>query len=207
MYSNSIYGQTKYGSNESNDGNSNEKYINLMDYLPTYYHDIKQMKELQRTLGYEVGAGSYALKDLLNQFFIQTATWGLDRWEKVYGITTDKSRSYEYRREVILAKLRGFGTTTKDMIKNVAIAFSGGEVEIQEYPSEYRFVIQFVGVKGIPQNMAGLISAIDEIKPAHLAYSFKYTYTTWDNLKTMMWEMVKKHTWAEVKIYEGDDST
>lgn len=204
MYGNGLYGQNNYGSEVSNDGNQDERYINLIDYLPEFYLDIKQMKELQRTLGYEVGEASYVLKDCLNQFFIETATWGLDRWEKVFGVTTDKSRSYEYRREVILAKLRGFGTTTKDMIKSVAIAFSGGEVEIQEYPSEYRFVIQFVGVKGIPKNMAGLIAAIDEIKPAHLTYSFKYTYTTWDYLKNITWAIAKQHTWAEIKVYEGD---
>lgn len=206
MYGNGLYGKSNYGTMNSEDGNPDEKYINLIDHLPEFYLDIKQMKELQMTLGYEVGDVSYVLKEYLKQFFIETATWGLDRWEKIFGVTTDKSRSYEYRREVILAKLRGFGTTTKDMIKNVAMAFSGGEVEIQEYPSEYRFVIQFVGVKGIPQNMAGLITAIDEIKPAHLEYSFKYTYTTWDKLKTMMWGKVKQHTWTELKIYEGDDS-
>lgn len=206
MYGNGLYGQNNYGSEDSNDGNQDERYINLLDYLPEFYLGIKEMIELQLTLGYEVGDASYTLKDILEQFFIQTSTWGLDRWEKVFGIATDKSRSYEYRREVILAKLRGFGTTTKDMIKNVAIAFSGGEVEIQEHPSEYRFVIQFVGVKGIPQNMSGLISAIDDIKPAHLAYSFKYTYTSWDNLKTMLWGTLKQRTWSELKIYEGDDS-
>ena len=47
--------------------------------------------------------------------------------------------------------------------------------------------------------------AIDEIKPAHLAYSFKYTYTTWGALKSMTWGTAKQYTWAEIKIYEGDD--
>lgn len=204
MYGNNLYGQSKYGSMETTDTDPNDKYVDLMAYLPQFYHEVKQIKELQKLLGYEVGDINYAYKDLIMQFFITTATWGLDSWEKLFAITTDKSKSYSYRREVLLAKLRGSGTTTKEMIKNVAMAFSGGDVEIQEYPEESSFVVQFIGVKGIPPNMAGLISAIDELKPAHLAYSFKYTYTVWNDLKNMTWGTTKQYTWAEIKIYEGD---
>lgn len=206
MYGTVLYGQSKYGSIEPDETNSKHNYIDLINYLPQVYQEIMQMKDLQKILGYEVGNASYISKELLKEFFISTATWGLVRWENLFGITTDKSRSYEYRREVILAKLRGSGTTTKQMIKNVAIAFSGGEVVIHENPEECSFVVQFVGVKGIPPNMAGLMKALDEAKPAHLAYSFKYTYTTWSALKSMIWETVKKHTWEDIKIYEGDVS-
>ena len=202
QYGNSLYGQYGYGSTQSDDSGQ-DHYIDLMHYLPDFYQDIKEIKELQTVLGYEVGEVVYSTQDLLQQCFISTATWGLDRWEMVFGITTDKGKSYERRREILLAKLRGTGTTTKDMIKNVAIAFSGGEVNIIEYPREYRFVVQFIGIRGIPQNMAGLIAALNEIKPAHLLYDFKYTYTTWGQLKNMTWGEAKLKTCAELKIYEG----
>ena len=89
------------------------------------------------------------------------------------------------------------------MIKSVAIAFSGGEVDVQEYTNEYRFVVQFIGIRGIPQNMPGLISAIEEIKPAHLMYSFKYTYTAWQQIN-MTWQQAKTKTWGDLRIYEGE---
>lgn len=202
QYGNSLYGQYGYGSTQS-DESSQDHYIDLMHYLPDFYQDIKEIKELQTVLGYEVGEVVYSTQDLLQQCFISTATWGLDRWEKVFGITTDKSKSYERRREILLAKLRGSGTTTKDMIKNVAIAFSGGEVNVIEYPREYRFVVQFIGVKGIPPNMAGLINAINEVKPAHLVYSFKYTYTIWNQLN-MTWGDNREKSWGDLRIYEGE---
>lgn len=202
MYGKGLYGQSKY-SMMSDDTSQDDKYVNLIDYLPQFYHDVIQMNELQKILGYDVGNIKYASDDVKNQCLIATATWGLNRWEKVFGIDVDMSRSYEHRREVILAKLRGSGTTTKEMIKNVAMAFSGGEVAIQEFTEESRFLVQFIGIKGIPPNMAGLTKALEEIKPAHLAYSFKYTYTTWENVKRILWNKAEEYTWAEIKIYEG----
>ena len=202
QYGNNLYGQAGYGSTQMDDPGSQDHYTDLMHYLPDFYQDVREIKELQTVLGYEVGEVVYSTQDLLQQCFISTATWGLDRWEKVFGITTDKSKSYERRREILLAKLRGSGTTTKDMIKNVAIAFSGGEVNVIEFPREYRFVVQFIGIKGIPQNMAGLINAINEIKPAHLVYSFKYTYTAWNQLN-LSWEDARPKSWGDLRIYEG----
>jgi len=202
-----LYGQGDYGTysfgSDAEQADSKEYFIDLMSYLPDYYQNVKEMRELQTALGYEVGKLRYSLQDLLDQCFISSATWGLDRWENLYGIQTDRSKTYERRREILKAKLRGSGTTTKEMIKNVAEAFSGGEVDVIEYPEEYRFVVQFIGIRGIPQNMAGLIDALEQIKPAHLAYSFKYTYTVWQQIY-ITWEQAKQKTWGELRIYEGE---
>ena len=72
------------------------------------------------------------VEDLSKNLYVKTATWGLDLFEGELGLVTDKSISYEERRERILAKKRGNGTTTKKMLKNTAEAFSGGEVEVIE---------------------------------------------------------------------------
>lgn len=202
QYGERIYGIGYYGS-ISLDDNAQDYFTDLMQYLPEYYQNVKEVKDLQENLGHEVGQLRYALEDTVNQCFISTATWGLGRWEKLFGLQTDRSKSYIRRREILMAKLRGSGTTTKEMIKNVAIAFSGGEVAIQEYPREHRFVVQFIGIKGIPQNMAGLINAIDEIKPAHLAYTFKYAYTVWQQID-ITWGQAREKTWGDLRIYEGE---
>lgn len=203
MYANSLYGEVLYG-NEPSNTNSENTYVNLISYLPDYYQENVEMNSLQTILGYKIGDVSNNTSDTLNQCFVSTATWGLARWEKILGISTDPSKPYAKRREIISAKLRGAGTTTKAKIRNVAIAFSGGEVSILEYPGEYRFVIQFIGIKGIPQNMAGLIEAINEIKPAHLSCTYKYTYTTWNLLNGLLWGGAEQKTWAELRIYEGE---
>lgn len=202
------YGEFLYGTRIfSDDAGSDQPEIatpDLMQYLPPYYSREKgEMLAIQRANAEELGKLRYAVDDLLRQFFVMTATWGLDLWEQELGLTTDRSKSYERRREIILAKLRGAGTTTKEMIKNVATAFSGGEVAVIEYPEEYRFVVQFIGIKGIPPNMAGFIAMLEDIKPAHLVCEFKYTYTVWNMLGELTWNQAEQKTWNELKTYEG----
>ena len=204
-YADSLYGTAAYGP-ESEASGPDEAYVDLMSYLPDYYRNSNTVVELQTAFGYSAGELAGGLPDLINQCFVSSATWGLELLEQVFGLTTDKTKSYAIRREILKAKMRGAGTTTISMIQNMAVAFSGGEVNILEYPEEYIFVVQFVGIKGIPQNMTGLINAIEEIKPAHLAYRFKYTYTTWGALDGMTWGNANSGqiTWATLKIYEGE---
>ncbi|MGO4498797.1 putative phage tail protein [Paenibacillus sp. 2RAB27] len=203
-FSDSLYGANQYGVNETDTAQTNDENPDLMKYLPAYYHEILDMRCIQESLSADIGKLNIDIRLCIDQFFIDTATWGLDFWERVFGISTDRTKSYEPRREVIKAKIRGAGTTTKEMIRTTAMAFSGGEVNVIDYPTEYRFEVQFVGVKGIPQNMAGFIAMLEEIKPAHLTYSFKYTYTTWDNLKILTWQQVHSKTWNQLKVYEGE---
>jgi hypothetical protein len=65
------------------------------------------------------------------------------------------------------------------MIQNVAKSFSNGDVDIVEDNTDYQFTVKFVGTMGIPPNMDDLTAAIEDIKPAHLAFIFEYTYITW----------------------------
>ncbi|HWR07090.1 putative phage tail protein [Sporomusa sp.] len=199
LYSTFIYGD------QGADAETPEYTIpDLMRYLPWYYQDSKEMLKLQGTVAEEVGALRYdAIPDLLKQFFIKTATWGLDYWENELGLVTNRSNSYVRRREIIQAKLRGSGTSTKERIKGVAIAFSGGEVDVIEYPEDYRFEVKFIGVLGIPPNMAGFLAMLDEIKPAHLGYSISYTYTVWNMVKPLIWNEAGTRNWGQLRTYGG----
>ncbi|MCL9971094.1 YmfQ family protein [Anoxybacillus kestanbolensis] len=201
MYGQTLYGVTLFGA-DSQENSSPSKSVDLFQYLPYYYHGIREFQQIMNTEGEELGRLESSIDQLLDQFSINTATWGLSFWELELGLTVDPEKPIEWRRERIRAKLRGFGTTTKQMIKNAAAAFSGGEVDVIEYPAEHRFEIKFIGVKGIPPNMAGFVDMLEQIKPAHLAYSFKYTYTVWDTVKSLTWAQVSIKTWNELKVYD-----
>lgn len=184
----------------------NEKLnkIDLTKYVPLFIWGINEMKAIYDVQCTELGSLYYYSNDLLEQCFIDTATWGLLYWEEEYGIETNLNQSYEQRREILKAKKRGQGTTTKAMLKNAAEAFSGGEVNIIEDNANYSFEVWFVGVKGIPRNMQAFKNMIEDIKPAHLTYSFKYTYTIWNFIKekNLTWNHAKTKTWKELKVYE-----
>ncbi|MFZ7103369.1 MAG: putative phage tail protein [Peptococcaceae bacterium] len=147
-----------------------------MDLLSPNFADSPEVVELQGAFNTQVEAIAAVKDDLFNQLDIATTTWGLTYWEKVYGLKSDVSKPYDYRRTRIMSKMRGQGSTTKAMIQNVAESFSNGQVDVLVYPNEYRFEIKFTGTLGIPPNMENLTAAIEEIKPAHLAYNYVIIY-------------------------------
>lgn len=203
-YGNQLYAAYIYGDLGADAETPEYDIPNLMKYLPWYYQDSREMTCLQDIISDDVGLlRNYAIPDLLQQFFVKTATWGLDYWENEFGIVTNRSNSYVRRREIILAKMRGSGISTKERIKSIAEAFSGGEVDVIEYNSEYRFEVKFIGVLGIPPNMAGFLNMLDEIKPAHLGYSISYTYTVWGMLLPLIWDEAKTRTWSQIRTYGG----
>lgn len=203
MYGNTLYGLAKYAREAEVSHTPEEYFVDLARYVPHFLSELRELSELYRAEGYEIGYLQHNLRDLFDQCFIATATWGLVLWESMYGVVTNLSLSYEQRREILLAKLRGQSTTTKQMIEDTAAAFSGGEVQVIEDNPHHHFVIRFVGIKGIPRNMQAFIDMLEDIKPAHLSYNFEYTYTVWGNLKGLTWGDLKAQTWGEIRIMEG----
>lgn len=169
--------------------------MELINLLPDYYRDNKTMEELQGILSADINRLSSNFNETIDQCFINTATALLSRYEKIYGIQVDVTKSDEFRRERIRAKIRGVGTVTKKMIEATARAYSNGEVEVIEDPANYSFKIKFVGIKGIPANMADLTVTVEEIKPAHLTFEFEYTYNLWNDVSHMTWGMAGAYTW------------
>jgi len=203
-YGDALYGALLFGGQATDISQpSDVTPPDLMGYLPAYWHGIRDMVELQATLAEELGISIAAAADLAHQFYATTATWGLSYWERELGLPTDPSMTYAWRREIIRAKLRGHGTVTRQMLIGVASAFSGGEVNVQEYPSDNRFVIQFVGILGVPANMAGFIAMLEQIKPAHLSYTFLYTYTTWERVSHLTWHEAAERSWAQLRTFGG----
>jgi len=117
--------------------------------------------------------------DLENQFFVEKATWGLTLWEQLLDIGEKETRnaSLEARRETILSKIRGRGTSTIDVIKSVAQTYNpDGGVEIDEIPAEYMFYIRFINFKfGEGIDIDKLYKILEEIKPAHLDYDITFS--------------------------------
>ncbi len=171
----------------------------LLELLPEFYSKSPQVTGIQGGLNYSVEALKEARIDLYNQVFVDTATWGLSAWEEALNINTDVSKPYVFRRERIKAKLRGAGSTTRSMMKQVAAAYSNGEVEVIEDNANYRFIIKFVETIGIPDNMPDLIQAIEEIKPAHLSYTFEYIFNTLAKLIGFTHDQLSHYTHTQLR--------
>lgn len=200
MYGQNEYGTQAYSVTGTGSGTQTEYFTDLTHLVPEFVWRKLEMYEIYRTQGYEIGYLQHCLEDVIDQCFLTTATWGLSRWEQVFAIETNLSLTYEQRREILLAKIRGQGTTTKEMIKETAAAFSGGDVDVIEDNPNSLFIVRFIGIKGTPRNMQAFISMMEEIKPAHLAYRFEYRYTVWGELLPYTWSGLSSMTWDDLRI-------
>lgn len=199
MYGQNQYGVRMFADNTTKAEERRQYQEDLTKYAPEFMMDILEMHEIYLSEGIQTGNLCHALENMIDQLFITSAEWGLERWEKVFHIRTNMELGYEQRREILQAHLRGMGTTTKEMIKETAMAFSGGEVEVTEDAKNSRFIICFIGVKGTPPNMQSFINMLEEIKPAHLAYRFEYRYTVWQEVENRNWNSLNEITWDAVK--------
>ncbi|MDP5275697.1 YmfQ family protein [Chengkuizengella axinellae] len=177
----------------------------MLDYLPKYYQESVIGTNVILQEAEEIKGLNEEISEVLQQFFIETATWGLQHWERICDLVTDESKSYEERRSVIQSKLRGIGTVTAALIKEVAESYGHGEVAVEEVPQEYSIDITFIGELGIPTNLEDIQQALAEIIPAHLGIEYVFTYMTWDDLDSyrLTWNELdsKNITWDLLETY------
>ncbi len=148
--------------------------MNLISRLPSYYQSSAPVSELERVLGQAAGQLLDDKEDTLAQLWVETATWGLDRWESWCGLATDRTKTYAWRRQRVLAKLRGQGTTTAEVIAGViaSFGFDPAQVAVHELPGQYRFQVVISGLTSAPDAPEQMKAAVNEIKPGHLDWHF-----------------------------------
>ncbi|MDU7473633.1 MAG: putative phage tail protein [Paenibacillus macerans] len=141
----------------------------MLGYLQRhFYRDSRRMLEILDTLGIELDGVWFTFDDILDQCFIDRATWGLDIWEEELALKTNPNDSYEVRRSRIKAKLIGTGTFTKQNILNLANAFSRKK-NAKYLPLYEQYAFQLIYEIGDLISYGDLKAAFERVKPAHLA--------------------------------------
>ena len=171
--------------------------MSLINKLPSFY-DNDITKPIQNSFTAEANSINDEVENTLNQFYVDSATFGLDYWEKMLGVSKN-TFDYQTRRENIKAKMRSRGTTSIEVIKNICEAYSYGEVEIIVNHSDYSFIVNFVGSIGVPKAFAELDKTIEEIKPCHLAHSYKFNYNTHKDVSSYTHEQLANYTHNEIR--------
>ncbi|ANA79306.1 DUF2313 domain-containing protein [Paenibacillus glucanolyticus] len=165
-----------------------------LSYLPSFYHDVREMKAIAGAEGTELDKLTQELEDLLDQYYPETATWALSRYEQDLNIPVNLSKPIEQRRSVIISKMRGSGKVSVSMLKNVAQAYERGSIEVTVQPDAYKVTIHFRDTLGIPPNLSDLKSAIEEIKPAHMTVDYALRYLTITEVEGMTFDEISGTT-------------
>lgn len=172
--------------------------------MPGYYQKSKVINDLIHSIENEFERLKQETILTENQFFVILSDRDIKSHEDDVGLISDASADIETRRGRVLSKLRGTGTVTKTMMKNVAASFVNGDIEIIEYPSEYCFAVKFTSKTGVPYNIADIQAMIEEIKPAHLAVEYIFTYRLWQDIldEIQIWTTAKNYSWEWMLTFE-----
>ncbi|CAM3640987.1 putative phage tail protein [Mesobacillus zeae] len=189
----------------------------MFDYLPKYYEELRESEAIINAKAAAYLRLMYDIDDVMEQMFIDKASWGLALWEKLLGIKIGASHSVwkvledirpvfeeieemdwtsfedtfvvdrSGRRSTIKSRIRGFGSVNVALLKSVCESYVGGEVEVSESPDAHKVTIKFIDSRGIPSNIDDLKAAVAEIMPAHLVVEYTYRYLSWDEYDAFSW--------------------
>ena len=76
--------------------------MSLINKLPSFY-DNDIIKPIQDSFTVEANSMNNEVDNTLNHFYVDSATYGLDKWEKMLGISKNNF-DYQTRRENIRLK-------------------------------------------------------------------------------------------------------
>lgn len=173
---------------------------NLMfDYIPSYFKNAKNFAILMNSENIQLDKADALIDDLIDQLYVDTATWGLIYWEKEHGIEYNPMLSYEERRSRVKAKIRGIGKVDRKLIQAMAAAYSNGEVDVT---FDGKINVTFIGTRGIPSALAELKNQLEEIKPSGLPIVYIFTYLTWYEFDLLTAEAQESMTWDQLESYK-----
>lgn len=150
--------------------------MNLLESIPPSYRAGPEMAEIQRVAGLFIDRLWADFEFWKAQLSIETATVGLVVWEQAVGIQPDLTLSLDWRRSKVKAKLQGTEVSKPSVIAAIVARFTGGDVQVVEDAPNYLLKLVVDGVLNPPENMAALRHSVAEIKPAHLAHEYAFSY-------------------------------
>ncbi|MGO5592789.1 putative phage tail protein [Acidaminococcus sp. HCP3S3_G9_1] len=165
--------------------------INILRYLPEFLAKDKTFKATNDADSREHNTIRIDLQELLDQFFIISATYGLSDWEDLVGIETDPTLDLDARRQAVMAKLQNPESVTVAFLEkliNQYIADKSGTVT--DHPETYSadFDIPLLDKK----NLAGLTRDVRVHIPAHIGPVYKaHTIASTENRIAMIKSTVK----------------
>lgn len=140
----------------------------ILQYLPEYYRSSKVMGAIADAQGTELELLYTALDEILAQFFIDTATWGLDYWDEFLGLKT-AAYPLEERRRLLKSKLTMQPPVTRERLKKLLEGVADS-ADVIEHHEEYSFDVVLLVKTKLKTTFEKILEQIEDIKPAHLAY-------------------------------------
>lgn len=142
---------------------------NTLEYMPQYMTEFKEMQELYSGLQPEFNL-MYNKKDsaMLECFAITCCSFGLERYEKMLGITSLYTDSISDRRLRVLAALNGDTPYTFEKVYNKLVLLCGEGNVYMEYAKEIYTLRVMIQLEAKSQYNA-VVKMLREMLPCNIA--------------------------------------
>lgn len=107
----------------------------------------------------------------------------IEKFEKFMNLSLEADWSLEDRRNRIIFTLLSKTIFSVENLKEQALIFADGEIDVIENFAEYFFTIKFTSIVGKAPNIESFKQFIELNKPAHLGYKIEFRYNTHGELK------------------------
>ncbi|MCI8876485.1 MAG: DUF2313 domain-containing protein [Lachnospiraceae bacterium] len=176
----------------------NEK-INLSEYLPEYFRQFKDIEQVMDTESIElqnIRASHRTIKD--NRFIIDCNEDGLNRYEKILGITPKGNETKEKRRFRLLVRWNtAMPYNFVYLLKQLDMLCGG-----LGYRASMDFKNQTLAVKVelVSKSMVDSVAAmLDAVLPCNILYSVELLYNQHKTLSPFTHGELKRYTHKELR--------
>lgn len=108
---------------------------------------------------------------LPDQLFPESVTWGIELWERRYGITPIAGQTLEERRQKVLAMRSTPHPFNHQTVESYIRLLTGREAEIVDYVRDFTFGVYISSAEGMRETVLNdIISYLNRHKPSHMSY-------------------------------------
>lgn len=145
------------------------KFEEMSDYLPLFFARLREMQEILSTEAKEMEDQQQLIFDVTDQLFITTATWGLERWEKLLNVERESSDNLEMRRARLINKISNIPPANYRALERAVNRFlKNPSAQVRLIEGHYKFSVD-VDIDDL-QHVRLIVETLENMKPAHLAY-------------------------------------
>ncbi|MDP5273557.1 putative phage tail protein [Chengkuizengella axinellae] len=181
-----------------------DRFINqdIFDSIPKYYGSSNLMTDKVNAEANEFVRVNAMLYDLLDQLFIDTATWGLHRFETILGVTPHENSTFQERREALQFKRMKIKNLDVSTLEQLLFEYFYESI-ILEDNNNYKINIK-IQEREIPdEDLIAVSEFIRGIIPAHMDFEFDFRYLEWNLLDLFTWEELEDLSWLQMLFHLG----
>lgn len=177
----------------------------LLDYVPVFVSNTKEIKVLFQLLQQEINNLKDKIEEVLSDMFVlNSSEYATERYENIVGICPKLSQGLLKRQLNILSIYNEVPPFTFEKLEEMLIVLLG-ENEFKIKIDVVNFELTILLSKKSLQFQETIDNMLERVVPLNISLNYKIDWNTWRDLKAFNWNKIKSVTWLEVKEKEEFD--